>query len=238
VAVDAPVPLATWAQLSEGPFADLVSGYTSPQAQNDLMVEATRRCEDETQRRLAPFTAVTESHRATGVDPDEYAGSNGGVPMSIQGTLGQSYANALGYDDAMVRHCWLNEYAPRYAEMWAYSNVSVAFILSVGGGQSSTQVVGPEPDSGHVWFQLGTFLPVGSWINVTYSGGYTTVPAGLVRACKLMAASLAARELDPMQMDARKDPDALQEAAGEALRPFMRDGGQASHAARAARWGK
>jgi hypothetical protein len=224
VAADAPVPLATWAQLSEGPFSDLVSGYTSPQAQLDLMIEATRRCEDETQRRLAPFTAIVESHRATGVDPDEGAESSG-IPMSIQGTLGQSYANALGYDASMVRHCWLNEYAPRYQDLWAYSSVSVTTILSVGGGPTTSQVVGPEPDSGHVWFNLGTFLPIGSLIRVTYSGGYSTVPAGLVRACKLMAASLAARELDPMQMDARKDPDALQAAACDALKPFMRDGG-------------
>jgi hypothetical protein len=227
VAADAPVPLANWAQLSEGPFSDLVAGYTSATAQSDLMFEATRRCEDETQRRLAPFTAVTESHRASGVDPDEFAGSGADVPMSIQGTLGQSYASALGYDTNMIRHVWVHEYAPRYPDMWAYSGVSVTYTLSVGGAQTltATQVSGPEPDSGHLWIPLGTFLPVGSWIRVTYSGGYTTVPAGLVRACKLMAASIAARELDPMQMDARKDPDALEAAACTALKPFMRDGG-------------
>jgi hypothetical protein len=226
VAADAPTPLATWEQLAEGPLSDLVDGYTSPQAQADLMIEATRRCEDETQRRLAPFTAVTESHRASGVDPDEYAGSSPGAATSIQGTLGQSYASALGYAQSMVRHVWLHEYAPRYPEMWAYSGVSVTFTLSVGGSQALgvNALTGPEPDSGHLWIQLGTFLPIGSWIRVTYSGGYTTVPAGLARACKLMAASLAARELDPLQMDARKDPDALEAAACAALKPFMRRG--------------
>lgn len=225
MATDSPTPLATFAQLSEGPFADLVDGYDSSTAQTDLMIEATRRCEDEADRRLAPFTGLTESHRAGGIDPDEYADASG-VPMSIQGTIGQSYAAALGADSSLVRHCWLAQYAPRYADMWTYSNVSVQVSLSIGAGQVPTLITGPEPDSGHVWFQLGSFVPIGSLIRFVYSGGYQTIPASLVRACKLMAASLAARELDPVQMDARKDPDALEHAACNALKPFRRDGGR------------
>jgi hypothetical protein len=54
---------------------------------------------------------------------------------------------------------------------------------------------------------LWIFLPVGSRVQVTYSGGYTTVPADLVRACKFMAASIVVRELNPEATD--HDPDQL-----------------------------
>lgn len=218
---DAPIPLATFAQLSEGPFADLVSGYTSPTAQTDLMLEATRACESVVDRRLAPFTAMTESHRAGGIDPDEYADS-ANLPMDIQGTIGRSYAMALGAQ-SLVRHVWLNEHAVRFPEYWSYSNVSLVIVRSYGGSQDLTPnpIYGPEPDSGHLFFQLGTFLPVGSWIRVTYSGGYTTVPADLTRACKLMAASIAVRELDPIQSGGH-DPDHLHNEAVEFLAPYLR----------------
>ena len=217
---DAPTPLATFAQLSEGPFADLVKDY-SPTAGQDLMIEATRACESVTDRRLAPFTAVTESHRASGIDPDEYADS-ANLPMDIQGTIGRSYARALGAS-ALVRHVWLNEHAVRYPEYWTYSVVSLEIIRSYGGSEILTaqRVVGPEPDSGHVLFQLGTFLPIGSWIRVTYGGGYTTIPADLVRACKYMAAAIVVRELDPVQSGGH-DPDLLHNEAIEFLAPYLR----------------
>jgi hypothetical protein len=64
---------------------------------------------------------VQESHRAQGIDPDEYSDA-GSMPMDIHGTLGTSYANALGAGD-QVRHVWLNEYAPRYPELWGYANI-------------------------------------------------------------------------------------------------------------------
>ena len=157
---------------------------------------------------LAPFT-ITESTRAEGIDPDEYADS-ANLPMDLQGTLGRSYAYALGAS-TLVRHCWLNEYACRYQDLWSYSvSPSITIVRSYGGSQvlAASQVIGPEVDSGHVWFQLGTFLPVGSLIRVTYSGGYTVaVPADLVRACKYMAAWMAVKELNPGTTD--RDPEAL-----------------------------
>ncbi|MFK0182077.1 hypothetical protein ACIQVR_39705 [Streptomyces xanthochromogenes] len=196
MAADSPAPLATAADLKAGQFADLVRDY-SPTALDELMIEATRQCEGIAGRRLAPFAAVQESHRAQGIDPDEYSDA-GSMPMDIQGTLGTSYANALGAGD-QVRHVWLNEYAPRYPELWTYANISVMILRSYGGSQDVTisSLLGPEADSGHVWFSLGTFLPVGSWIRVTYSGGYSTVPADLGRACKLIAASDVLGEIDP-----------------------------------------
>lgn len=217
---DSVTPLATITDMTEGPFADLVSGY-QPAALTNLMVRATRKCESAVKRRLAPFTNLTETHRAEGIDPDEYTDS-ANLPMDIQGTLGRSYAQALGAS-TLVRHCWLDQYAPLYPELWAYSNVQVTILRSYGGSQllnTATQITGPEIDSGHMWFQLGMFVPVGSMIRVVYSGGYTTVPADLVDACKLMAASMAVRELDPQ--DNSHDPALLRKEALEALEGWAR----------------
>lgn len=219
MADDNPAPLATFAQFSTGAFADLVRDYDETAGQ-DLMIEATRLCESEADRRFAPFT-LTETHRATGMDPDEYADS-ANLPMDIHGTIGRSYAMSLGAT-TLVRHCWLNEFAARFPEYWSYTNVAVEIVRSYGGSQDMavSQLVGPEPDSGHLWFQLGTFLPIGSLIRVTYSGGYQTYPGDLVRAAKFMAASIVVRELDPAQTGGH-DPDVLYGHACKALGPYMR----------------
>lgn len=197
MAADSPVPLASASDMAAGQFADLVRDY-SADALAQLMIESTRQCEGIAGRRLAPFTGVPESHRATGIDPDELSGS-GAMPMDLAGTVGQSYANALGSTGDQVRHVWLSEYAPRYPEMWTYSNLQVTLIRSYGGSQTVTaaSLIGAENDSGHVWFTLGTYLPLGSLIRVVYDGGYSTVPADLGRACKLLAASLVLGEIDP-----------------------------------------
>src|SRR5437588_5011073 len=164
--------------MSQGPFGDLIRSF-SPQAASDLMVEATRACETESGRRLAPFTAHVESHRCDGVDPDEYTDA-ANLPMDLQGTLGKSYASALGVS-TLVRHAWLNEYAPLYPEYWAYTNVTVQIIRSYGGGEmlGPAQFDGPEPDSGHLWYHLGRFIPMGSLARITYGGGYIPAPADL-----------------------------------------------------------
>ena len=221
MAADSPVPLATVSQLSSGPFADLIRSF-SPQAQQDLMIEATRECEGVHGRRLAPFTQLPESHRAEGIDPDEYADS-ANLPMDLQGTIGRSYAMALGAS-SLVRHCWLNEYAPRHAEYWKYSNLNITLIRSYGGTQtvSAAQLLTTSTDTGHVFFQLGLFLPVGSTLQISYDGGYQTIPADLVRACKYMAASIAVTELDPMLQSHGHDPDLLRGRAVDILDAFMR----------------
>lgn len=219
MATDAPVPLATTALMVEGPFSSLVSGYSAP-ALTNLMAKATRACETEVHRRLAPFS-ITETHRAEGIDPDEYTDA-ANLPMDLQGTLGRSYAYALGAS-SLVRHCWLNEYATLYPEFWSYSNISVTIFRSYGGSQnvnSATQIIGPEVDSGHMWFQLGMFIPVGSLFRVGYSGGYTTVPMDLVEACMYMAASIAVTELDPQ--DSEHDPEQLHTKALMRLSPYLR----------------
>jgi hypothetical protein len=194
----------------------------SPQAIYDLLAEGTRHCEDLTQRRLAPFT-MTELSRAEGIDPDEYTDS-ANLPMDVRSTLSASYAQALGAS-SLVRHSWVSEFAPRYQDLWTYSNVSVTIIRSYGGTQQVSQaqiLSGPEPDTGHLWFMLGIFLPVGSRVQVTYSGGYTVAtPAGLVRACKFMSAYLAVRELDPEST--AHDPDQLYADALKFLGPWARE---------------
>lgn len=220
---DTPIPLASTTDMKSGAFADLMRSYPV-QDLDGLMIEATRLCEDYCERRLAPFTNVPETHRAQGIDPDEQTGISG-MPMSLQGTIGVSYSNALNTGSGMVRHVWLNEFAPRYPDLWTYGqDLTVQVLLSQGGLSTlaGSQLIGAEPDSGHIWFQLGTLLPVGSLIRVTYSGGYTAVPASLVRACKYMAASLIVTELDPTRRGDGHDPDALRSQAEEVLAPYAR----------------
>lgn len=220
MAVDAPIPLCSEGQLRSGAFADLATAYTGGSL-SDILIEATRACETETGRRLAPFT-LTESHRAEGIDPDEYTDASN-LPMDIIGATSSSYAQSLGAS-TLVRHCWLNEYAPHYPDLWAYSNVSLSVTRSVGGSQSFTNAnySGPDPDTGHVLFNVGQFIPIGSWLYVTYSGGYTTVPADLVRACKWMAAAIVCRELDPMGSSHGHSPAELEGLAVAWLSPYMR----------------
>jgi hypothetical protein len=208
---DQPIPLCTPAAFQSSPFGDLVANYTEP-ALVDLMSEATRTCESECGRRLVPFT-VTETTRADGVDPDEYpAGSS--LPMPIQGTIGWSEALSLGGGSDLVRHAWLTQVPVRYPDLWQYSDVSVTVIRSYSGTQQYDQAQlldGPD-NLGHIWFQIGSLVPVGSRIRTTYSGGYTVaIPADLVRACRYMAAWMVVSELNPGST--AHDPDWLHTSA-------------------------
>jgi hypothetical protein len=214
--------LCTWAQFTEGAFADLARNYTAPQVQQDLLMEATRLCEAAASgRRLAPFTGLVETHRLQGVDPDEYTDA-ANLPLDLAGASGRSYAYALGAS-TLVRHCWLNEFAPHYPELWGYSNISVSIGRSYGGGQtlSPSQYRGPDLDSGHIWFNLGQFIPVGSYGTFVYSGGYQTIPADLVRAGKNMTAALIIRELRPESNG--RDPDLLQQEAEKMCARYARE---------------
>lgn len=222
---DSPIPLCSVSQFEGGAFADLAAGYTQTTGQplSDILGEATRACESECGgRRLAPFTGLVETHRASAIDPDEYSDQSN-LPMDIQSTLGASYAQAIGAN-SLVRRVWVDQAAPLYQDLWAYSNVSVKAIRSYGGTQNlqPTQILnGPEPDTGHLWFQLGLFLPVGSRVQVTYSGGYTVaIPGDLVRACKFMAAWMIICELNPE--DTNHDPDRLHAAALMILQNYDR----------------
>jgi hypothetical protein len=209
---DPGTPFCNAAQFTSGALADLAAYYVQATEQplDDILLEGTRLCEDMCGRRLAPFTLTSESHRAEGVDPDEL-GETGGIPISQQGTLGLSYAGALN-NVTLVRHVQLDEYPVRYPDMWAYSDVSLSVQLAYGGTPmplNPGQFFGPDADSGHIWFQLGTFLPIGSMVYATYSGGYSVaVPMSLVRANKYQSAALIMRELNPEGFD--HDPGLLE----------------------------
>lgn len=219
--VDNGTPLISWAQMTSGAFANLVREFTDVTAQNAVLLEATRELEGMCARRLAPFT-ITESHRAEGIDPDELNG-DASVPMDIRSTVSMSYAMSLGGNSNLARQVWLNEYAVRYPEFWQYSNVSVNVVRSYGGTQANVTLLdGPAPDSGRVWFLLGSFIPVGSQIYVTYSGEYTTIPADLTRAMKYMVAAYVVDELDPMG-DHGHDPDLLRLKASDIVVNYMRE---------------
>lgn len=221
---DTTTPLCTWAQFTEGAFANLARNITDAEVQTDYLMEATRQCEGLAgDRRLAPFTNLVESHRLDGVDPDEYTDA-ANLPLDLAGTLGRSYAYSIGAS-TLVRHCWLNEYAPRHAEYWTYSNITLTITRSYGGSQNLTvnQYVGPMPDSGHVWFNLGLFIPIGSYGLVTYSGGYTAaIPADLVRAAKYVTAAIVVRETQPTST--QHDPEILMKNAARILGTYGREG--------------
>jgi len=214
---DTVTPLATVSQMSEGALADLIRSF-SGQAQTDLMLEATRECEGAVDRRLAPFTALVETQRAEAMDIEDALDAY--VPLDPTSQLGFSRATSLG-STMLVRHCWVREFPPRLADMWTGSIANIALRRSFSGSQTlDVSQVQYEPDTGHVRFQLGTFIPAGTTILVTYSGGYSTVPADLVRACKLMAASIAATELDPNAHG--HDPDVLRAKAEMILDSYLR----------------
>ncbi|MCC9307686.1 hypothetical protein LN042_11325 [Kitasatospora sp. RB6PN24] len=217
--LDTPVPLATVAQFTEGPFANLVSGY-SAQAQSDLMLQATRACESACDRRLVPFAALVETQRADAMDIEDALDSY--VPLDPTSQLGFSRAQSLG-STLLVRHFWVREFPARYPELWTGSISNIALLRSYSGTQSvNVSTVQYETDTGHVRFQLGTFVPPGTTIVVTYSGGYATVPADLVQACQFMAASMAVKQLDPVDGRSGHDPDALRADALEMLAPYSR----------------
>lgn len=217
-ATDTGTPLITWAQLTEGAFVDLVKGYDDPQAQSDLLIEGTRMCETACDRRLAPFV-ITETCRADALDVEDALDAY--VPLDPTSQLGFSRASSLG-STLLVRHYWVRSWPPRLPEYWTGALISVNLLRSFSG----EQLVDPstlqyEPDTGHVRFQLGTFVPPGTTIVTQYSGGYTTVPADLSRACKYMCASVAAVELDPLQESGHNSMD-LEARAMSILAPYMR----------------
>jgi hypothetical protein len=219
VVYDTPIPLATTADFNEGPFANLTAGFDA-RAHARLMLSATRSCEAACDRRLAPFTGLTETQRADAMDIEDALDSY--IPLDPTSQLGFSRAQSLG-STLLTRHFWVREYPPRFPELWSGSISGLQLFRSFSGGQvvlpSTLQY---EPDTGHVRFQLGTFAPPGTTIQVVYSGGYSTVPADLMEACRFMAASIAVKQLDPDARESGHDPNVLRAEAMEMLAPYVR----------------
>lgn len=134
---------------------------------------ATTTIETMVNRRLAPFANHTYSDLLRGIDPNEYGG-NTDIPVDIYASLGMSMAAALGSSD-LVRHFWLDEFAPYYPELWTYSIQSVTLYLTYGNDivVDPSTLEGPQKDTGHCRLRLGTFAPEGSTLEVVYSGGFT-----------------------------------------------------------------
>lgn len=216
---DSPTPLATADQFNSGAFKDLAASL-QPGDLDQIMIDATRACEDECGRRLAPFT-ITETQRLEAGDLEDGAGLVGLLPPAAQ--MGRDYANSLGIG-AMARHCWLREYPVRYQDLWTGALVQFQVYWSF---QLAPYVIPPtsvqyDVDTGHIQFTVGTFVPFGATGKATYSGGYSTIPAGLVRACKSMAASIIIKELDP-NLGLAHDPELLRDEALQQLNAYMRD---------------
>lgn len=185
-----PGALTTVARMTRR-YPQLVSKL-DPETIQEAIIEATAQLEDMTSRRLTPFTNIIYENMLNGISPDEYGDDSAGMPVDIYGSLGISFANALGASD-LVRHFFLDQYAPAYSELWTYDIQSMEIFLTYGNSQPidfrAGGIVGPEVNSGHCWIRLGTFAPEGTRIKVVYSGGFTGgIPASLQRACLFLAA--------------------------------------------------
>ena len=97
-----------------------------------------------------------------------------------------------------------------YPDLWAGSVQSFNIQRDFTGSQLlSVTLQQFEVDTGHVRFQLGSYIPMGSTIVVTYSGGYATVPEDLVMASSFKVALLANVMLEPDDRPAQiKDMEA------------------------------
>ncbi|MCU1616987.1 MAG: hypothetical protein JWO98_4527 [Frankiales bacterium] len=213
-------PLASVADMREGPFNYALTGASAPYVEA-TMRRASRHIETRCARRLAPFTALTQADRADGVAMDDSAP---GIPLSLTGTLALSQAAAYGTTTSLVRDVWLAEFAPTYPELWTYSDVSVLVIPPFGGGGQMVAdgIEGPETDTGHLRLPYGTYCPVGSTIRVTYSGGYTHgIPEDLAQAAMMQATKYFILGIAPERRAGMSTTD-LDAAIDEAIAPYRR----------------
>jgi hypothetical protein len=216
--------LATTAQFEESPFANIVRDDTTTNV-DALMLRATASIENACSRRMAPFTNLIESHDAEGIDPDEYGDTGGAdLPLDIYGALGVSKMRSLG-GSSLVRQLQLDQYAPLYTDLWSYSVQTVQLFRTYGDTQfvQPQSLEGPWADTGQFRFRMGTFVPVGTTVVVTYSGGYTVaIPDDLVSACLFAAARLYLLELDPEDRNSGHDLADLDAEIGGLISPYMR----------------
>jgi hypothetical protein len=214
-------PLASVSDLTTSPLNDIFRNMNAP-VQTKILTQASRALESYCNRRLAPFTGLPESHRAQNIDPDEQTDVY--TPLDQTAMLGLSRAQSLGSSE-LVRHDWLRETPVRWPDLWTGSIQSITIWRAVTGSQVITDMtpVQYEADTGHVRFSLGTYLPQGSTIVYSYSGGYSTIPDELNLACLLKSAQIGILYLEP---EARPNIDTA-ELTGEIeslLSSYIRDG--------------
>ena len=193
----------------------------------DILVEATDHIEDMTNRRLAPFTGHYYEDRLFGVNPNEY-GNSADMPMDIRGSLGMSQAASLGFSASdLVRHFWVDQFAPVHPELWTYNIQQMAVYTTFGSVQyvdiaNNGIIMGPGITDGHVWFRLGTFAPEESRVRVIYDGGYTVqIPPALRRACLFQAVKFVMLEFEP-QTRKEMNMDEIDNQIGRLLAPWAR----------------
>jgi hypothetical protein len=215
-------PLATVADLQKR-WPALTNGKDE-ETLYAALVDATREIEDRTSRRLAPFTGHVEEFGLTGINPNEYGGGSGNTPMSLQGSLGQSYADSLGVN-GLIRRFWINEYAPRYPEMWEYQITSMLVQTTYSSYQDVLQSCGLidlEKTNGFAWLTIGFFAPEESRLRVTYNGGYVyDTPGSLQRACLLQAVEFLIMESEP-QLRAQMSIDELERQITKLVAPWVK----------------
>ena len=187
-------------------------------------MDATREIEDRTSRRLAPFVGHLDELGMTGINPNELGGGNN-MPTSLQGSLGMSYASSLGIN-SLIRRFWLNEYAPRYPEMWEYQVTEMKVLTTYGNWQDvsvqSGNVIDIEKTNGFVWLEIGLFAPEESRIRIVYSGGYVNdIPGSLQRACLLQAVQFIILESEPQQR-ANMSIDELERQITKLVAPWVK----------------
>jgi hypothetical protein len=216
---DQPTSLATATDFKEfGSFSTLVRDLEDPII-TKLLDRASRSIESDCDRRLLPFT-ITESSRADGID--SATSDTNGRPLDEIAALGQNEARAYGVSN-LVRDIWLDQFAPLYPEMWQYSNISIELARAIGGNTTLTgsTLEGPEPDTGHLRVRLGTFMPAGTTVRVTYSGGYQTIPEDLNTATIFKAAKFAILAAEPQSRKGMTTAD-LDAAILDLISPFIR----------------
>jgi hypothetical protein len=171
-----------------------------PQVLQETLEEATRHIETRVGRRLAPFVGHIYQDRLFGIDPSEF-GADNNTPLSWEGSLGQSMAGAYGSQN-LVRHMWLDQFAPLYPELWTYNVQSIQIYRSFGDSQpiyfNNGGILGPDSTDGHIWLRLGTFAPEGTRVQIIYDGGYTvSIPTDLRRACIYQAIKFIILDIEP-----------------------------------------
>ena len=217
-----PVSLASVADFQRR-YPELVVDL-EPSLLADILVEATTHLEDLTGRRLAPFTGHIFQERLFGIDPMEY-GNNADMPLDIYGSLGLSQAIALGAS-TLVRHFWLDQFAPVYPELWTYNIQSMTIFRTYGDYQpiefADGGIRGPDVTDGHVWLRLGTFAPEGTRVQVVYDGGYTKgIPPSLRRACLFQAAKFVILEFEP-QVRREMNLEEIESQVNKLISPWIR----------------
>lgn len=205
-------PLASITDFKNSAYANMAADIQDAELTR-IMNAATRACEGETLTLLAPFV-TTENTRLQDTDIEDLLPA--GITLPAQAQIGYDYAKSLN-TPALVRSFSVRNYPRAYPENWtgSISSISIHWPAQVAPLVIAAGAWYLQADIGEAYFNLGTFTPPGAIAQVTYSGGYTTVPEDLLQACLHMAASILGRMLDPNE--GLHDPNLLRREAVELL---------------------